>query len=302
MQTWPELAYDQWKDTCNTLHLWTQVVDKVKLELCPFLNQWWEIAFFLTARGMSTGNIPWQNESFEVFFDFIDHRLVVNTSDGRTQQITLEPRTVADFYRLFMDMLKSLDIEVAISTLPAEIPDPTRFELDTAHASYDKTAVHNWWRVMVATERIMNRFRTPFHGKSSAVQFFWGAFDLDATRFNGKSIPPPNYGGRIMEYGENEENFALGFWPGTEQFPHAAFYTYMMPAPDKLAEAHIQPEAARFDAKLGEFILLYDDVRTSSSPEEALFAFFQSTYEVSANLAGWDRAALEGNVPNLRKA
>ncbi len=302
METWPELAYDSWKDTCDTLHLWTQVVGKVKLELCPFLNQWWETAFFLTARGMSTGNIPWHEESFEVNFDFIDSRLVINTSDGRTQQITLEPRTVADFYSLFMNTLKSLGIEVAISTLPTEITNPIRFEQDTTHASYDKTAVHNWWRIMVATERVMNRFRTPFHGKSSAVQFFWGSFDLDATRFSGKPTPPPNNGGRIMKYGENEENFAIGFWPGTEQFPYPAFYTYIVPAPDKLADASISPEVAYFDGKLGEFLLLYDELRNSSSPEEDLLAFFQSTYEVSANLAGWDRTALEGNVPNLRRA
>ena len=302
METWPELAFEQWKDTRNTLHLWLQMVGKVKLELCPFLNQWWETALLLTAHGLTTGPIPWQQESFEVNLDFIDHHLIVNVSDGRTQQLTLEPRTVANFYSLFMDTLKSLGIEVAISTLPAEIPNPTRFEQDTAHASYDKAAVHNWWRIMLATGRIMDRFRSPFHGKSSPVQFFWGGFDLDATRFSGKPTPPPNYGGRIMKYGENEENFAIGFWPGTEQFPHAAFYTYMMPAPEKLAEASIQPETARFDAKLGEFILLYDDVRKSSSPEEAILVFFQSTYEASANLAGWDRTALEGNVPNLAKA
>lgn len=301
METWPELAFEEWKDTRNTLHLWTQVVGKVKLELCPFLNQWWEVVLFLTARGFTTGPIPWQGESFEVNFDFIDHRLTINVSDGRMQEMTLEPRTVADFYRLFMDTLTSLGIDVAISTLPAELPNAIPFEQDTTHAAYDKTAVHNWWRIMLATGRIMDRFRTPFHGKSSPVQFFWGAFDLDATRFNGKSTTPPN-GGRIMKYGENEENFAFGFWPGTEQFPHAAFYTYMMPAPDKIAEAHIQPEAAHFDTKMGEFILPYEDVRSASSPEAAIFAFFQSTYEASAALAGWDRAALEGNVPNLAKA
>jgi hypothetical protein len=278
------------------------MVGKVKLELCPFLNQWWETALLLMARGLTTGPIPLQQESFEVNLDFIDHRLIVNVSDGRTQELVLGPRTVADFYQSFMNTLKSLEIEVTISTLPAEIPNPTRFEQDTIHASYDKTAVHNWWRVILATGRIMERFRTPFHGKSSPVQFFWGGFDLDATRFSGKSIPPPTYGGRIMEYGENEENFAIGFWPGTDQFPHAAFYTYMMPAPDKLAEAQIQPETAHFDTNLGEFILLYDDARKSPSPEEAILTFFQSTYEASATLAGWDRAALEGNVPNLAKA
>lgn len=301
METWPELAFEEWKDTRNTLHLWTQVVGKVKLELCPFLNQWWEVVFLLTARGLTTGPIPWQGESFEVNFDFIDHRLTIAVSDGRIREITLEPRTVADFYSLFMDTLKSLGIEVTISTRPAELTNAIPFEQDTTHAAYDKGSVYNWWRIMLATERVMNRFRTPFHGKSSPVQFFWGGFDLNAARFNGKSTTPL-YSGRITKYGENEENFAFGFWPGTEQFRHAAFYTYMMPPPDKIAEAHIQPEVAHFDAKMGEFILPYEDVRNASSPEEVLLAFFQSTYDASAALASWDRTALEGDVPNLAKA
>ena len=299
METWPSLAFETWSDTRNTLHLWTQTVGKVKLALCPFLNQWWETAFFLTARGVTTGPIPYLGESFEVIFDFLSHKLIINVSDGRSQEITLEPRTVADFYHLLMEALTTLGIHVTISTLPAEIPNPIRFEQDTIHASYDSVAVHNWWRIMLATGRVMDRFRTPFHGKSSPIQFFWGGFDLDATRFNGKPSTPPSYGGRIMKYGENEENFAIGFWPGTEQFPHAAYYAYMSPAPAKIAEADIKPEAAHFDAKMGEFILLYDDVRTASSPEETLLTFFPSTYEASATLAGWDRAALEGNVPNL---
>jgi Family of unknown function (DUF5996) len=302
LEKWPELAFEGWKDTRNTLHLWMQVVGKVKLELCPFLNQWWQVAFFQTARGLTTGPIPWREESFEVNFDFIDHRVVINVSDGRKQEMTLEPRTVADFYRLFMQALGALGIQVSISTLPAEIPDAIHFEKDTTHAAYDKTAAHNWWRILLATSRVMDRFRTPFHGKSSPVQFFWGGFDLDATRFNGKSTPPPANGGRIMAYGENEENFAIGFWPGTEQFPNAAFYAYIVPAPARLAEAAIQPKAAHYDATLGEFILLYSDVRDASSPEEALRAFFQSTYEACVTLAGWDRAALEGNVPDLAQA
>jgi len=302
MEIWPELVFEEWKDTRDTLHLWTQIVGKVKLELCPFLNQWWEIALHPNARGLTTGLIPWHGESFEIHFDFIDHRLVILMSDGRTQEITLEPRTVADFYHLFMNTLKSLGIEVTISTMPAELPNPTPFDQDTTHASYGKAAVHNWWRIMLASARVMEKFRTPFHGKSSPVNFFWGGFDLNESRFNGKPATPPSYGGRIMKYGENEENFAIGFWSGTEQFPHAAFYTYMTPAPDKIAEVHIQPEAAHFDTNMGEFILLYDDLRRASSPEEALLTFFQSTYEASASLAGWDRAVLEGNVPNLAKA
>ncbi len=301
METWPELPYDAWKETRDTLHLWTQIVGKVKLELCPFLNQWWEVTFHLTARGLNTGPIPWRGESFDVDFDFIDHRLAIRLSDGRVQEIALAPRSVAAFYRLFMDALTALDIAVPISTLPTELPNPTRFEQDTAHASYDAGFVQRWWRVMLAVSRAMERFRTPFHGKSSPVQFFWGGFDLDATRFNGKPAPPLSDGGRIMEFGEDAENFAVGFWPGDARFPHAALYAYLSPAPEGIAQARVQPEAAGYDATLGEFVLRYDDIRRAPSPEDAIVTFFQSAYEASAALAGWDRAALEGHVPPPRK-
>ena len=301
METWPELPYETWKDTRTTVHMWTQIVGKVKLELCPFLNQWWEITFHLTARGFNTGLIPWQGESFEVDFDFIDHLLTLRMSDGRSKQMTLEPRTVADFYHLFMNALTSLGIEVKISTFPVEVQNGIHFDQDTTNRAYDRMSVQQWWRIMLAVGRVMERFRTPFHGKSSPVQFFWGGFDLDMARFNGKPATPPPYGGRVMAFGENEENFAVGFWPGTDQFPHPALYAYMSPAPEKITEVHIQPDAAHYDANLSEFVLPYDDVRKAPAPEEAIFSFFQSTYEASALLAGWDRAALEGNVPVLKK-
>ena len=298
METWPELPYEAWKDTCDTLHLWTQMVGKVKLALCPFLNHWWEITLHLTARGLTTGPIPWQGESFDIDFDFIDQRLLIHVSDGQSKELTLEPRTVADFYRLFMDALTSLGITVKISTLPAELANPVHFEQDTVHASYDGAYVQKWWRVMLGVMRAMERFQTPFYGKSSPIHFFWGGFDLNAARFNGKSMTPPPYGGRIMKFGENMENFSFGFWPGTEQFPHAALYSYILPAPQKLSEAKIQPDTAHFDTKMGEFLLLYDDARKASSPEETIVSFFQSTYEASATLAGWDRTVLEGPVPH----
>ncbi len=301
MEIWPELSYDAWKDTIATLHMWTQIVGKVKLELCPFLNQWWEITFHLTARGLNTGLIPWQGESFEIDFDFIDHILTIRMSDGRSEYMKLEPRTVADFYRLLMNALTTLGIQVKISTLPVEVQNGIHFNQDTVHATYDRMSVQHWWRVMLAVGRVMERFRTPFHGKSSPVQFFWGGFDLDMARFNGKPATPPSYGGRIMAFGENEENFAVGFWPGTDQFPHAALYAYLSPAPEKVAQAHIQPDAAHYDTSLGEFVFLYDDIRQSPSPEDAILLFFQSTYEASALLANWDRSSLEGNVPILKK-
>lgn len=300
METWPELPFEAWKDTQNTLHLWFQVVGKVKLELCPFSNQWWEVALHLTPRGLTTGLIPLQNESFSVDFDFIDHKLFIKVSDGTVKELTLEPRTVADFYSLFMQTLASLGIEVKISTLPSEMPDGIPFEQDTQHSAYDGVYVQRCWRVMLAVQRVIERYRVPFHGKNSPVQFFWGGFDLNETRFNGKSATPPPYGGRIMQYGENEENFAVGFWPGSEKFPHAALYAYMLPAPQNIATAKVQPEAAHYDANMGEFILLYDDVRQLASPEQAIETFFQSSYEANALLAGWERQTLEGNVPNLR--
>ena len=197
-----------------------------------------------------------------------------------------------------MDTLGSLGIEVKINTMPSELPNGIKFEQDATHAAYDGTYVQNWWRVLLATSRVMEQYRKPFHGKNSPVQFFWGGFDLNQARFNGKPGNPPNYGGRIMEYGENEENFSVGFWPGTNEFPHAAFYSYMSPAPSNIALAQIQPAEANIDTKIGEFVLLYDTVRNSTSPEETLATFFQSTYEASAALAGWDCQALEGQVPD----
>ncbi len=301
LETWPELSYAAWKDTRETLHMWLQIVGKVKLELCPFLNQWWEIALHITPRGLTTGLIPLPTESFSVDFDFIAHRLIIKVSDGQTKELTLEPRTVAAFYQLFMDALSSLGIEVKINTAPSEVQNGIKFEQDTTHAAYDGAYVQRWWRIMLATTRVIEEFRTPFHGKSSPVHLFWGGFDLDHTRFNGKSATPPNYGGRIMEYGEDAENFAVGFWPGTDQSPYAAFYTYMSPAPANIANAQIQPATARFDTAMGEFILPYDDVRQAPSPTEAIATFLQSTYEASALLAGWDRQSLEGHVPALSK-
>ena len=301
METWPELPYEAWKDTRETLHMWLQMVGKVKLALCPFLNQWWEVAFYLTPRGFTSGLIPWQTESFSVDFDFIAHRLILQLSDGKVKELTLEARTVAEFYHLFMEGLLSLGIEVKINTMPTEIENGIRFEQDLVHAAYDGAYVQRWWRVMLATAKIMEEYRGPFHGKNSPVQFFWGGFDLDQTRFNGKPAIPPSYGGQIMQYGEDAENFAIGFWPGTDQFPHAAFYAYMSPAPPNIAQAKIQPEAASFNAKMGEFILLYDDVRKAASPEKTLAGFFESTYEASALLAGWPRQDLEGHVPPLKK-
>ncbi len=298
METWPALDYSAWKETRDTLHLWTQMAGKVKLALCPFLNQWWEVTLHLTPRGLNSGLIPGRGqESFDIDFDFYDHRVRVRLSDGRTEEVALQPRTVADFYAAFMAALSTLGVEPSISSTPSEVQDATPFEQDMAHASYDSEAVQRFHRVMLGAARAMERFRTPFHGKSSPVQFFWGGFDLSTARFNGKLIPVKAEGGPIMEFGEDQENFAVGFWPGDGRLREAAFYAYIVPALEGVAAASVQPAAGAYDAALGEFVLRYEDVRSSASPEDDLVAFFQSAYEATAALAGWDRAALEGHVP-----
>jgi Family of unknown function (DUF5996) len=299
---WPELAFEPWADTRETLHLWTQVAGKVKLALCPFLNHWWEVAFELTASGLGSGLIPWRGTSFELEFDFLDHQLAIRTSEGQRRAVALAPRSVASFHAEVMEALGSLGIEPQISSLPAELPDPVPFERDEQHSAYDGEAVQRWWRACLATERAMQRFRTPFHGKSSPVYFYWGGCDLSTTRFNGRPMSPPAGAGRIFEYAEDRENFAIGLWPGSREFPHAVLYAYLSPAPDGIAAATVEPAAARWEPALSEFVLLYEDARRAPSPDGAVQRFFQSAYEASAELAGWDRAALEGHVPELPPA
>jgi hypothetical protein len=296
---WPELDFDRWADTRETLHLWTQVAGKVKLALCPYLNHWWEVAFELTARGLGSGLIPWRDTSFELEFDFVANELAIRTSDGHRGAVALAPRSVASFHAEVMEALRALGIEPVISTLPAEMPDPVPFERDEQHAAYDGEAAQRWWRACLSIERVIQRFRTPFHGKSSPVYFYWGGCDLSATRFNGRPMSPPAGAGRIFEYAEDQENFAVGFWPGSREFPHAVLYAYMSPAPDGVAGAVVEPEAARWEPALSEFVLLYEDARSAASPDDAVQRFFQSAYEANAGLAGWDRAALEGHVPSL---
>lgn len=301
LEPWPELPYEEWRDTCDTLHMWTQIVGKVKLTLSPFLNEYWHVAFQLTPRGLSTGNIPLRDRTFEVRFDFVDHNLYLETGAGEVSAITLRPRTVADFYRDFMNMLGSLGIDVTITTMPSEVPNPIPFDADHTHGSYDPEYVERWWHIQLQTERVLQRYRSTFVGKSSPIHFFWGSFDLAHTRFSGRSAPSLEGAPRFFQLSEDQENATCGFWSGNPNpagsFGMPAFYAYMYPAPDGLSEAAIKPLAAQFNTELGEFILLYDDVRRSRTPEKDLFAFFQSTYVAGASLAGWDRAALEHPAP-----
>jgi hypothetical protein len=298
---WPPLPYEDWKDTLDTLHMWMQVVGKVKLELTPFLNEWWQVAFHLTARGMTTGLVPYRDRAFTVDFDFIDHHLRVLTDDGRTKQLSLLPRTVADFYREFMAMLAALDIEVAINPVPTEVPDPIPCDVNRVHSSYDPDPVRRWWRIQVQTAKVLQRYRSPFVGKSSPINFFWGSFDLTTTRFSGRPAPVPQ-GPRFFQLAEDQENFACGFWPGNPNMAgltpgEPAFYAYIYPEPVGFPEASVRPAAASYDSRLGEFILPYQEIRLAASPETTLLEFFQSTYEAAADLARWDRTALERTPP-----
>ena len=294
---WPALPWDAWGDTCQTLHMWTQVVGKVKLELTPFLNHFWEVGFHLTGRGMTTGLIPYADRAFDVSFDFVDHNLAIQASNGSTKTLPLSPRSVADFYQEFMAALREIGIEVAVNTTPSEVLNPIPFEQDQAHASYDPTYVERWWRVEVQTAKVLQRYRSPFVGKSSPILFYWGSFDLNVARYSGRPATPPP-GPRFFRLAENQENVACGFWPGNPTmretaFREPAFYAYSYPEPAGFKDATVRPGAAYFNAELGEFVLHYEDARRSAAPDEAILDFFQSAYEAAATLARWDRAALE---------
>jgi hypothetical protein len=298
---WPALPYEEWKDTLDTLHMWTQIVGKVKLELAPFLNEWWEVGFTVTARGLTTGTIPSGHRLFQVDFDFLDHRLDVHLNDGRSRSLPLRPRAVADFYQEFMAALEALGIAVRINTLPAEVENPIPFDQDRVHAAYDPEYVTRWWRILLQADRLLQQYRTPFVGKSSPVLFWWGSFDLSQTRFSGRPAPEREWPTRWMALAEDQEGHAVGFWPGSRKVQEPAFYAYTYPEPPGCREAVIQPDAAYYHLDLSEFILPYEKVRTSPSPDQMILDFFRSTYEVGATLGGWDRATLERADPFLRR-
>lgn len=297
-ETWPSLPLSDWQGTQETLHLWTQVVGKIKLELTPFLNEFWNVAFALTPRGLTTGPIPNGRGAFAIDFDFVDHTLFIRGSDGHTRSMPLIPRSVASFYTELLATVRSMGIEVTINPLPVEVPNPISCEMDTVHASYDPEPVERWWRIMVHTERILQRFRSPFAGKNSPVNFFWGSFDLSVTRFSGRPATPPAGAPRFFQLSERQENLAVGFWPGNPTMSgltlgEPAFYAYIYPEPPGFKEATLRPAAAGYDPSFGEFLLRYEDARKADSPEQAILDFFQSAYEAAATLAIWDRVALE---------
>ena len=289
----PALPFDGWKDTLATLHMWTQVVGKVRLKLCPLVNHFWNVPFYLTPRGMTTAAMPYSRGSVEVRFDFIDHKLLIETSEGGRATLTLKPQSVAEFYRAFMASLADLGVTVKIWTMPCEIPDPTPFEKDHLHASYDPEAVNKFWRILAWADQILREFRAGFLGKASPVHFFWGSFDLAVTRFSGRRAPERPDADSITREAYSHEVSSAGFWPGGGDIKGPAFYSYAAPEPSGFAAAKIRPAAAFYHPQLKEFLLMYDDVRTAASPKNALMEFLQSTYDAAADTGNWDRKALE---------
>jgi hypothetical protein len=290
---WPELPLDAWQDTCATLHMWTQVVGKVRLALSPRVNHWWEVPLYVNARGLTTSAIPYGNEIFEIQFDFIDHKLTIQTSWNSSKNLALRLQTVAGFYAEFMAALKSLGIEVKIWAMPVEVPNPVPFETDTQHASYDPEYAHRFWQILILCDTIFKEFRAGFIGKDSPVHFFWGSFDLAVTRFSGRRAPPRPEADSITRAAYSHEVISAGFWPGGGEIKGPAFYAYAAPEPPGFPQQPVKPPAAFYHPQLHEFLLMYDDARQSASPRQSLLDFLQSTYEAGANLAHWDRKELE---------
>jgi hypothetical protein len=273
--------------------MWTQIVGKVRLALCPRINHWWEVTLYVTSIGLTTSPIPYDSGIFEIQFDFIHHKLLIRTSSGAERVMALAPRSVADFYREFTECLQSLGIQVKIWKVPMEIPDPIAFDRDTKHASYDPEYANRFWRILVRTDEIFKEFRARFIGKSSPVHFFWGSFDLAVTRFSGRRAPAREGADAITREAYSHEVISAGFWPGAGNIKGPAFYAYAAPEPTGFAESHILPAKAFYDAQMHEFFLMYDDVRTAASPKAALLEFLQSTYDAAASLGKWNRDELE---------
>jgi hypothetical protein len=295
-EAWPALDYDAWKDSCATLHLWTQIVGKIRLAHAPMLNHWWQVPLYVTSRGLTTSPIPRGARTFQIDFDFIDHRLGIAVSDGRGDSLPLTPRPVAEFYADIMARLSSLDLETRLWTMPVEIADPIAFEEDRVHAAYDPEQVIRFWRALVQIDQVFTLFRARFIGKVSPVHFFWGSFDLAVSRFSGRRAPPPPSNPNIPDLVNREayshEVSSCGFWPGNGGFGQAAFYSYAYPRPAGFGDAAM-PAGAFYSEDLGEFILPYDAVRQAASPRELLLDFMERTYVAAAELASWDRAGLE---------
>jgi len=293
-QDWPALPLDEWEDTCHTLHLWTQIVGKIRLGLTPLVNHYWNVALYVSTRGLTTSPIPYGGRTFEIQFDFVNHRLEILTSDDH-RSMALSPMSVAAFYRDIFALLRELGIDVEINPKPQEIPNPIRLDQDETHASYDPEYANRLWRILRSTGIVLQEFRARFMGKASPVHFFWGSFDLCCTRFNGRVAPPRK--GIITSESYSRECSSVGWWPGGGDVAGPAFYSYMAPQPAGYGVQQVRPAAALYQSKLNEFLLMYDDVRRAASPRDEILEFAQSTYEAGANLASWDRAELERKPP-----
>lgn len=302
IEPWPALPLREWRDTCDTLHMWTQIVGKIRTALSAPINHWWHSTLYVTPRGLTTSAIPFGNSSFEMNFDFLHHDLWITTSDGGEKVVPLFARPVADFYGELMGALNSVGIDVRIWTQPQEFPDPIPFEQDRKHASYDPAYVTRFHRVLLSVDRVLKEFRGEFIGKCSPVHFFWGSFDMAVTRFSGRKAPERPGADAVTKEAYSHECSSAGWWPGGGPVDDAAFYAYAAPVPAGLEDASVEPVEAYYNKEAGEFILLYENVRRAPSPEKALMDFLQSTYRAGAKLAGWPQAELErtGMVP-LRK-
>jgi uncharacterized protein DUF5996 len=297
-ELWPALPLEEWKDTYATLHMWTQIVGKIRLAQTPWVNHSWHVTFYVTSRGMTTSPIPYGMMTFQIDFDFIDHRLVIQTSDGAVRMIALRPTSVADFYGEVMMALRELDLKVSIHTKPNEVVDPIPFEQDHTHASYDANYANCFWHVLAQSDRVLKEFRSRFIGKCSPVHFFWGSFDLAVTRFSGRPAPEhpggvPNLPDSVTREAYSHEVSSCGFWPGGGAIMEPAFYAYAYPEPQGFKDYFVQPKAAFYSLDIGEFILPYNVVRNADNPDKVLLEFLQSTYEAAANCGNWNRAALE---------
>jgi Family of unknown function (DUF5996) len=295
-EIWPDLTLSRWEDTRDTLHLWTQIVGKVRLGLMPMINHWWHVTLYVSARGLTTSVMPAGGRGLEIEFDFIDHVLDVRTTDGDHRRVTLEPRSVANFYAATMAALDELDVKVRLYPRPSEVVVAIPFDQDEEHHAYDADAAHRFWLALVEANRVLVQFRAGFIGKASPVHFFWGGADICTTRFSGRTAPKhrggvPNCPDWVQEMAYSHEVSSCGFWPGGDD--EGSFYSYAYPQPDGFAASTVEPGAAYYDDTLGEFLLPYAAVRTASDPDAALLSFFQTTYEAAADLAGWARSSLE---------
>jgi hypothetical protein len=307
-EAWPDLPYNAWKETRDTLHLWTQVVGKIRLALAPWLNHSWHVPLYVTTRGLTTSPIYDGHRAFEIVFDFNEHVLDITTDDGRRKVIALKPCTVAEFYTAVMSALAEVDILVEINDCPCEIPGAIPFSRDRTHAAYDAEYAQRFWKILLQADRVFKQFRTGFIGKSSPVHFFWGSFDLAVTRFSGRRAPPhpggvPGLPDAVVREAYSHEVSSAGFWPGGSGIDYAAFYSYAYPEPSGFRKSAVEPRPAFFSEALGEFLLPYDSVRTAPDPDAVLLSFLNSTYAAAAGTGNWDRSALEcaPGIPGISK-